>query len=135
MKKKTWLYVVIGLLVIVGIIGIGGKVYMDKQEEKREAEKIEAERMSVIALKNTFEGIKSVEFEGTGYTEMTGYYDMIVKMTNVNGESVRFDYSFATNHPNEIAGWGVIDEEVVQKSGKTKGKVDVIYSDNSEGEV
>ena len=58
MKKKVWLLIVIGFLVV---IGIGGKVFMDNQkdrevtrEQKVEAEKIEAERMSVVALKNTF---------------------------------------------------------------------------------
>ena len=45
---------------------------MDKRAEQKEAEKIEAERMSVEALKNTFENIKSVEFEKSGYNEMTG---------------------------------------------------------------
>ena len=55
MKKKVWLLIVIGFLVV---IGIGGKVFMDNQkdrevtrEQKVEAEKIEAERMSVVALK------------------------------------------------------------------------------------
>ena len=131
MNKKRVL-IVIGLLLIVGIVG---KVYLDKKEAAKEAEKIEAERMSVEALKNTFADIKSVEFEKSSYNVMTGYYDMFVKMTNINGEFVRFDYGFSVNHPNEIASWGVIDEEKVQKEGRTKNKVEVIYTDGSEEEV
>src|SRR5699024_827274 len=130
--KKKWVLFVMGLLLVAGI---GGKVYMDKREAAKEAEKIEAERMSVEALKNTFADIKSVEFEKSSYNVMTGYYGMFVKMTNINGEFVRFDYGFATNHPNEIASWGVIDEEKVQKAGRTKSKVKVIYTDGSEEEV
>ena len=74
MKKTTWLLIVMGLLIV---IGIGGKVFIDNQKEKEEkAEEalIEAERMSVAALKNTFADIKSVEFEKSIYNEKTGFY-------------------------------------------------------------
>ena len=127
-------FIVIG---VVLIIGISGKMYIDIQNEKFEVrveeQKIEAERISVTALKNTFADIGSVEFKKTGYNTMTGYYSMNVKMTNIDGESARFNYSFATNHPNEIS-WTVVEERV-QKEGKTKSKVEVIYSNSSEGEV
>ena len=136
MKKRVKVFLVIGVLLI---IGISGKVYIDIQNEKYEVrieeQKIEAEKISVIALKNTFADIRSVEFEKTGYNTMTGYYSMNIKMTNIDGESVRFNYSFATNHPNEISGWTVVDEEKVQKEGKTKNKVEVIYSNSSKAEV
>src|SRR5699024_4407362 len=130
--NKKWVLIVIGLLLVAGI---GGKVYLDKKEAAKEAEKIEAERMSVEALKNTSADIKSVEFEEIEYTVMTGYYDMFVKMTNINGEFVRFSYSFTTNHPDEIDSWRVVDKEKVQKKGRTKSKVEVIYTDGSEEEV
>jgi hypothetical protein len=130
MKKKVWLLIVIGLLLVVGI-----KVFMENEkdraitkEQKVEAEIIEAERMSVVALKKTFADIRSVEFEESRYNKMTGFYSMIVKMTNVNEEFVVFDYMFTTNKPNEIEGWGVIDKEKVQIKGETKSKVNVIYT-------
>src|SRR5690625_3595503 len=132
--KRILMFVTIGFLLIVALIGAGGKIYMDKRAEQKEAEKIEAERMSVEALKNTFEYIKSVKFEKSGYEPMTGDYNMIVIMTNVDGESVKFDYLFTPNHPEEIAAWGVVDEEKVQKAGSTNYKVDIIFSDGSEGE-
>jgi hypothetical protein len=137
MKKKVWLLIVIGLLLVVGM-----KVFMENEkdravtkEQKVEAEIIEAERMSVVALKKTFADIRSVEFEESRYNKMTGFYSMIVKMTNVNEEFVVFDYMFTTNRPNEIEGWGVIDKEKVQVKGETKGKVKVIYTNGSEEEV
>lgn len=133
--KKKWKFVLINLLIVIVMIGVGGKVYLDKREARKEAEKIEAERMSVIALKNTFEDIQSVRFERTEYNIMTGYYSMFVKMTNINGAGVRFSYSFATNHPDEISAWTVKDEENVQKEGVTEGKVKVIYSNGAEEEI
>src|SRR5699024_423924 len=91
---------------------------MDKKEERKEAEKIEAERMSVEALKNTFADIKSVEFEKSRYNVMTGYYGMNVKMTNIKGECVSFGFMFAPNHPDEIDGWGVIDKKEERKEAE-----------------
>jgi hypothetical protein len=137
MKKKVWLLIGIGLLLVVGM-----KVFMDNgkdraitKEQKVEVEIIEAERMSVVALKKTFADIRSVEFEESRYNTMTGLYSMIVKMTNVDEEFVVFDYMFTTNKPDEIEGWGVIDKEKVQIKGETKSKVNVIYTNGSEEEV
>lgn len=61
--KKIWVVVIISFLLVIAIIGTGGKMFIDKRAEQKEAEKIEAERMSVEALKNTFKDIKSVEIE------------------------------------------------------------------------
>ena len=133
--NKKWMIVIISFLLMAAIIGAGGKIYIDKRAEQKEAEEIEVERMSVEALKNTFEDIKSVEFEKSGYNNMTGYYSMNVIMTNKDEEYVRFDFMFSPNHPNEIDGWGVKDKENVQKEGRTKSKVEVIYTNGSEEEV
>ncbi len=135
MQLKKNLLIVIGVILLAGVVG---KIYMDHQntkEQKAEEEKLEAERMSVVALKETFADIKSVEFEWSEYTKMTGFYDMFVKMTNINGEFVKFDYMYTTNRPKEIGGWGVIDKEKVQKNGKTKDKVHVIYTNGDEEEL
>lgn len=133
--KKKWMIVIIGLLLIIAVIGVGGKTYMDKRAEQKEAEKIEVERMSVKALKNTFADIKSVEFEKSDYNTMTGDYMMVVIMTNSNGDDVRFNYLYTTNRPKEIGSWKVVDKENVQKKGITDHKVDVVYSNQNEGEV
>lgn len=123
------------VFLLVVLIGVGGKVYMNKRAEQKEAEKIEVERMSVEALKKTFKDIKSVEFEKSGYNKTTGSYTMIVKMTSKNKESVKFDFKFTTNHPNEIGGWGVKDKENVQKKGVTKSEVEVTFTNGSEEEI
>ena len=129
MNKKR-VFIAIGLLLIVGIVG---KVYMNKNEERKEAEKIEVERMSVVALKNTFADIKSVEFEKSVYNEMTGVYAMYIIMTNQKNESVSFSFNFWENS-HETGGYTVENEEV-QVEGVTTNKVQVIYSNEEEGEV
>src|SRR5699024_10925855 len=113
--NKKWLAFIISFLLVAAIIGAGGKMYMDQRAEQKEAEKIKEERMSVEALKNTFEVLKSLEFEKSGYEPMTGDYNMIVIIINVDGEYVKFDYFFTPNQPEEIAAWGVVDEEKVLK--------------------
>ncbi len=137
MKTKKWLFVVIALLLIVGV---GGKVFMDKQKKQEmkeqqeiETNKIEAERMSVVALKETFADIKSVEFEKSVYNEMTGSYSFHIKMTNSFNKSVSFTYSFWLES-REIGGYGIEDKEV-QSEGVTTNMVRVIYSNKDEGEV
>ena len=128
--QKKWVLIVIGLLLVSGI---GGKVYLDKKEAAKEAEKIEAERMSVVALKNKYADIKSVEFEKSGYDEMTGAYAMFVIMTNQKNESVKFSFTFWKER-EEIGSAGVKDREV-QVKGVTTNEVRVIYSNRDEGEV
>ncbi|QUW23088.1 hypothetical protein JSQ81_05840 [Sporosarcina sp. Marseille-Q4063] len=139
MKKKVRLFIVIGLLFVVGM---AGKVFLDNQEDREvtreqkvEAEIIEVERMSVVALKKTFANIKSIEFEQIHYNEMTGFYSMIVKMTNADEEFVVFDFMFITTRPNDIEGWGVINKEKVQIRGETKSKVNVIYTNGNVEEI
>ena len=135
MKTKVKVFIVI---VAVLIIGISGKVYLDIQNEKYEIrveeQKIEAEKLSVIALKNTFADISSIEFEKSAYNEMTGSYGMFIKMTNQKNKSVNFSFVFWKESPDETGGYVVEDEEV-QVEGITTNKVPVIYSNKDEGEV
>src|SRR5690625_7379541 len=108
---------------------------MNKRAEQKEAEKIEVERMSVEALKKTFKDIKSVEFEKSGYNKTTGSYTMFVKMTSKKKEFVKFDFKFITNYPIDIGGWGVNDNENVQKKGVTKREVEVTITNGREMDV
>lgn len=131
--KKKWIYVITGFLLVTTIIGVGGKMYMDKKEEEKQAEKIEAERMSVKALKNTFEDIKKVEFKYTSYEEMAGIYFMTIDMINTNNQEVRFTYSYSKGD-EKITSFDVVDKNV-QFKGKTTDKVKVIFSNENEEEV
>src|SRR5699024_4369103 len=132
--NKKWMIVIISFLLLVVLIGVGGKVYMDKRAEQKEAEKIEAERMSVEALKNTFEDIKSVEFEKSAYNVMTGSYGMSDKMMEQEKKTVSFSYNYSKNTPNEISSYLLEDEEV-QSEGTTTNKVQVIFSNKEEDKI
>jgi len=131
--KKKWVTVIIGLIFIVALIGAGGKMFIDKRAEQKEAEKIEAERMSVEALKNTFKDIKSVEFEKSGYNEMTGSYAMIVKMKNMKDHTAKFDFSY-TEGIEKITSYKIVDEQGVQQEGDTTDVVKIVYSNGEKGE-
>ena len=132
--NKKWLIVIISLIFIVTLIGVGGKMYIDKRAEQKEAEKIEAEKMSVEALKNTFADIESVEFEKSGYNEMMGTYRMFVQMTNQSGRSVEFSFSYSKNTPEQTRGY-MLENEELQVEGVTTNKVQVTYSNEEDGEV
>ena|SRR5699024_9697640 len=131
--NKKWMIVIISFLLMAAIIGAGGKIYMDKKAEQKEAEKIEVERKSVEALKESYTSIKSVEFEKSVYDKVTGAYVMFIKMTNQSNKSVNFRYTFWSKE-NEI-GSARLENEDVQRKGNTKGKVKVIYSNEDEDEV
>src|SRR5699024_3870795 len=123
----------ISLLLLVVLIGVGGKMYMDKRAKQKEDEKIEIERKSVEALKERYANIKTVEIEKTAYKKMTGAYSLYVKMTSDKCESVNFSYTFWENR--EEIGVARLENEEVQVKGVTKDKVRVIYSNNKEEDV
>ena len=135
MKKRMNKQLLIGFTVIISlvIIVIGGKVYMDKREERKAQELLAVEKQSVQALKNTFANILEVKIEHSGYFSMTGSYDMFVTMTNTKQESVYFSYGFG-KHSREILDYGIEDRSI-QTKGITKNKIKVIYSNGEEDYV
>ena len=120
-------------ILLIVILGIGGKVYMDKREAQKQQDLLAVEKQSVKVLKNTFADIKEVKIEQFEKNDMTGIYEALITMTNTEGKSVYFDYSF-TKESNEIDGYGVENEEV-QKEGITVDEIIVIYTDGSEEKV
>ena len=120
-------------ILLIVILGIGGKVYMDKREVQRQKDLLAVEKQSVKVLKNTFADIKEVKIEQFEKNDMTGIYEALITMTNTEGKAVYFDYSF-TKESNEIDGYGVENEEV-QKEGITVDEIIVIYTDGSEEKV
>ena len=122
----------VGILLVLGIIliGIGGKVFMDKRAEQKEQDLLAVEKQSVKVLKNTFADIKEVKFHEAGKNEMTGAYGMYVTMFNKNNDSVKFDYGFWKER-NELGDYGV-EDEAVQKEGVTTTSVKVTYTNGKE---
>ena len=122
----------VGILLVLGIIliGIGGKVFMDKRAEQKEQDLLAVEKQSVKVLKNTFADIKEVKFHEAGKNEITGSYGMYVTMFNKNNDSVKFDYGFWKER-NELGDYGV-EDEAVQKEGVTTTSVKVTYTNGKE---
>ncbi|MFC0234471.1 hypothetical protein ACFFIF_10745 [Vagococcus entomophilus] len=128
MKKKKWIWLILGVMIILGFIG--GKVYMDKREGQSKKELIEVERQSVKALKNTFENIKEVKVEKSVYDKVTGSYGIYVVMTDTQNNSLKFMYNFEKKS-KQVYGF-VIKDKSIQKRGKTKNKTHVKFSNGIE---
>ncbi|PTO35012.1 hypothetical protein [Enterococcus mundtii] len=135
MKKRMNKQLLIGIAVMLSlvIIGIGGKVYMDKREERKAQELLAVEKQSVQALKNTFADIAEVKIEQFDRNDMTGFYGAMVTMTNTKGESVYFDYGFIAQ-TNKLGAYGIEDIDI-QKEGITTRKIKVTYSNGQEDEI
>ena len=106
---------------------------MDKRTEEKEAEKIEIERKSVKALKERYANIKSVEIKKSGFDINTGAFNVTVKMTNKEYESVNFTYTYWVRE--QKLGLDLLVDEKVQVRGTTSNTVLVIYSNGKDGEV
>ncbi|WP_025479566.1 hypothetical protein [Enterococcus faecium] len=128
MPKKRRKTIVIILTILT--IGIGGKFYMDKREMQRQNDLLAVEKQSVKVLKNTFADIREVKVEEFKKNPVTGSYGALVTMTNNEGKSVYFDYSFWKER-NELGGFG-IENRAVQKTGVTIKRVKVIFSNGQE---
>ncbi|PQC32869.1 hypothetical protein [Enterococcus mundtii] len=128
MRKQINKRLVIGIAVLISLvmIGIGGKVYIDKREERKAQELLAVEKQSVQALKNTFADIVEVKIEDTAYNNMTGSYRMLVTMKNIKDQSVYFSYGFG-KHSRKMGDYGIEDSSV-QIEGVTKNKVKIIHS-------
>ncbi len=132
MKKKNIL-IICGLIALAIIIGIGGKVYMDKREEKRAQDLLDVERQSVMVLKDTFADISEIKFNATGTNDMTGSYGMYITMKNESGQEVSFSFIFWKER-NKIGSY-IINDREVQKEGSTRARVHVIFSNNTEEDI
>ncbi|EGP4722507.1 hypothetical protein EGW26_00630 [Enterococcus faecium] len=120
-------------ILFIIILGIGGKVYMDKREVQRQKDLLAVEKQSVKVLKNTFADIKKVKIEKSARNEMTGSYRIVILMTNKQDQSIYFSYSFWKER-NEIGSYGIVDEKK-QKEGNTLNKVKVTYSNGNEESI
>ncbi|MCD3442155.1 hypothetical protein [Streptococcus equi] len=118
-------------IIVVLLIGllIGGKITMDKWRDK---ELLLVEKRLVRALKNTFADIQTIKIDKCDQNDVTGSYGMNITMTNIEGQTVSFFLTFWKNN-NEIGAYTITNEQL-QKEGKTKTSVKVIYSNGLEDE-
>lgn len=130
-KNKIAISIVVVMCLI--LVFIGGKVFMEKREEKKEQELLKVEKQAVNILKNTFADISEIKFNEVGKNEMTGSYGMYITMKNNQKEQVSFSLTFWEEN-NEIGSY-VINDKNIQKEGVTSTKINVIFTDGMEMEL
>jgi hypothetical protein len=120
MKRKILL-----IVILIIIIGIGGKWYMDAKVKE---ENIEIEKLVGIAIKNTFKDIGSVKIvENKGKNNATGSYMLVISMENKEKKKVDFNVIYVKGE-KRIENYGIRNREV-QKEGTTNNKITLTYSD------
>lgn len=71
MNKKR-MFVIVTFLLIAAIIGVSGKVYVDKKEEKHESTLRVQKNLARFLVRN-YEGVKKIEFRKFSKTKGLGY--------------------------------------------------------------
>src|SRR5699024_11500181 len=71
MNKKR-MFVIVTFLLIAAIIGVSGKVYVDKKEEKHESTLRVQKNLARFLVRN-YEGVKKIEFSKFSKTKGLGY--------------------------------------------------------------
>ena len=125
--KRKWLILLIGL-VLLSVCA--GKLYINNQKELQQKKTNEAERMSVVKLKETFAGIESIKFNiahKDGYTMDVS----VTSETNDNSSTLRFTYWWKSQIISDI---GYTKGTTLTK-GVTLEKVNVTYLNGEESEL
>lgn len=129
--KRKWLILLIGL-VLLSVCA--GKLYINNQKELQQKKTNEAERMSVVKLKETFAGIESVKFNIAHNQGIQDGYTMDVSVTsetNDNSSTLRFTYWWKSQIISDI---GYTKGTTLTK-GVTLEKVNVTYLNGEESEL
>lgn len=123
-RKKGWI-ILTSLVVIAVIAVIGGKMYMDTQENK----KIEQERKIAIQAKRMFKDIKEIKILDKGEAS-PGSIFFILEITNGNDRKYKVDLDL-----NDTSGYSSVNGNDFPDTqlGKTDEPIQVIYlSDKKE---
>src|SRR5690625_4258097 len=99
MKRKTWLLIIIGLVIIVGI---GGKVYMDHQREiskdNEENEKIQIVQQNIaLYLVQHYQDVNKIEFRELNEVEGIGYDAWSVSVDVNDDHTISFSIDDLSN--------------------------------------
>ena len=128
MKKKIWLFIVIGLLLV---IGIGGKVYMDKNEgAKMNSDQnllIKQEQLALYIAQN-YESVKEIEFENAYEVKKTGTWHVSAIINKSNLLKISLEESRSPINPR--IGYNPDDFQLIEKvepDDADLSKIKVIY--------
>lgn len=129
--KRKWLIFLIGLVLLSICVG---KLYITNQKELEQKKTNEAERMSVVKLKETFADIESVKFNIAHNQGIQDGYTMDVSVTSETNDTpstLRFTYWWKSKIISDI---GFIKGSTLTK-GVTLEKVNVTYLNGEESEI
>ena len=141
MGRKGWII----LLTFITVSVIGGnlyKVHEKKVEEKNRIAQIKAEYNSVVELKKTFTGIKSIKFNEASPNWMIEGNNMTVTITyeippdsppDVLPDIYTFSFLYFTK--NKVIGELGINFYIRETEGVTKGKVEVTYTNGEKTSI
>ncbi|MHC9536602.1 hypothetical protein ACVQ8P_02225 [Dellaglioa sp. BT-FLS60] len=141
MGRKGWII----LLTFITVSVIGGnlyKVHEKKVEEKNRIAQIKAEYNSVVELKKTFTGIKSIKFNEASPNWLIEGNNMTVTLTyeippdsppDALPDSETFSFQYITK--NKVIGRLHIDFYMQETEGVTKGKVEVTYTNGEKTSI
>lgn len=118
MRKKGWI-LLISLVVIIVIAVIGGKMYMDNQENK----KMEQERKIAIQAKDMFKDIKEIKV-GRQFESSPGTinFDLLIFQKN----DVEFKTYITLGDKDFISG-----ADAISQKGRTSDSVHVLFSNGT----
>ncbi|MCZ2491646.1 hypothetical protein [Dellaglioa carnosa] len=141
MGRKGWII----LLTFITVSVIGGnlyKVHEKKVEEKNRIAQIKAEYNSVVELKKTFTGIKSIKFNEASPNWMIEGNNMTVTLTyeippdsppDALPDSNTFSFQYITK--NKVIGRLHTNFYLQETEGVTKGKVEVTYTNGEKTSI
>ncbi|CAM2894889.1 hypothetical protein [Dellaglioa algida] len=141
MGRKGWII----LLTFITVSVIGGNFYKaheKKVEEKNRIAQIKAEYNSVVELKKTFTGIKSIKFNEASPNWMIEGNNMTVTITyeippdsppDVLPDIYTFSFLYFTK--NKVIGELGINFYIRETEGVTKGKVEVTYTNGEKTSI
>ena len=122
MRKKGWL-ILSSLVVVMIVAGIGGKMYMDNQENK----KIEQERKIAVQAKGMFKDIKEIRVENR-FESSPGTINFNLVIYQITGN--KFSTSLTLGDSDSGDG-----REAFNQRGETEKCIFVIFSNGNSEEI
>lgn len=128
MRKISLLYLLLGLVVI---IGIGGKEYMDNQKESSTKKILKVEKQVALYIAQNYDDVSKIKFGEINQTKQTGSWHFMTTVNDTN--EVTFNLSELEN----IDGLSILTNpdnfKLIKKEEDlsiTLEGIDVIYSED-----
>lgn len=135
---NKWVISIFAITMLL-MIGIGGKMYMDNDKKKYDAQQmseiVEMEKIAAKQIKNTFLEIEEIKFLNN-YSEnkITGFTIVDVQVTTIYGKTSNFDISMSLNNNTNDKYSGSGENPKLQE-GRTEGRVKIFYSNGNQEEL